>query len=336
MKNKEKAMNPFQALRIHNDNGVIRAGMESITLDDLTGGEVVIEASYSGVNFKDALAATGKGKILKRFPLVGGIDVSGTVISSTSRHFKEGDEVLAAGNGLGERSDGGYAEYVRMNADCVIPLPKGLTLYEAMVIGTPGFTAALALHRLEGNHQNPDAGPIVITGASGGVGNLAVDIFANRGYNIAAVTGKKTQVEKLKQLGAHAVLLYDEIMMGDRPLESSLWGGAVDNLGGEILGWLTRTVKEWGNIACIGMASSPELNTTVMPFILRGVSILGISSTNCPHALRCEIWQRLGCELKPKHLELIHSRTVLLNELMPVCEAMIARETQGRTVVKIK
>jgi acrylyl-CoA reductase (NADPH) len=336
MKNKECSMNPFKAFRIHNNNGAIGAGLEAVCLEDLNEGEVVIEAAYSGINFKDALAATGKGKVVKRFPLVGGIDVSGTVISSTNVHFKEGDEVLAAGAGLGEQYDGGFAEYVRVNADCVVPLPKGLTLYEAMVIGTPGFTAALALNRLEENHQNPANGPIVITGASGGVGNLAVDIFANRGYEIAAITGKRLQEERLKHLGAHKVLPYDEILFGGRPLESAIWGGAVDSVGGEILAWLTRTVKEWGNIACIGLAGGHELDTTVMPFILRGVSILGISSANCPHTLRCEIWHRLGCELKPQHLDLIHSKTVKLDELMPVFKSMMMRETEGRTVVQIK
>jgi acrylyl-CoA reductase (NADPH) len=329
-------MNPFQAFRIHNDNGVIRAGLESITLDDLNDGEVVIEAAYSGINFKDALAATGKGKILKRFPLVGGIDVSGTIAGSKSSRFKEGDAVVIAGAGLGERYDGGFAEYVRIKADCVVPLPSGLTPFEAMVLGTPGFTAALALYRLEENHQDPAKGPIVITGASGAVGNLAVDIFAKEGYDVTVVTGKKGQKEKLRQLGAHSVLLREEIDLGSRPLERALWGGAVDTVGGEILAWLTRTVTEWGNIASIGLAGGHELNTTVMPFILRGVSILGISSANCPYALSREIWQRLGHELKPRYLELIHSKTVGLDQLMPVFNAMMARKTEGRTVVKIK
>ena len=329
-------METFKAFRIHNQDGRIRSGLETITLEDLNDGELVIESAYSGVNFKDALAATGKGKILRRFPLVGGIDVSGTVVSSKSRAFGEGDAVLVAGGGLGERYDGGFAEYVRIDAGCVVPLPKGLTLFEAMVIGTAGFTAALALHRLEANGQTPSKGPIAITGASGGVGSTAIDIFAGRGYEVTAITGKNTQEEKLKHLGAHTVLRYDETEMGTRPLESAIWGGAVDNVGGRTLGWLTRTVHEWGSIASIGNAGGFELATTVMPFILRGVSVIGISSTNCPHALRREIWQRLGSDLKPRHLDVIHRQTVSLEELTPVFDAMMERKTEGRTVVKIK
>jgi len=329
-------MGTFKAFRIHNHEGRISSGLESIDLDNLNDGELVIESAFSGVNFKDALAATGKGKILRRFPLVGGIDVSGTVVSSKSKEFREGDAVLVAGGGLGERYDGGFAEYVRVDAGFVVPLPGGLTLFEAMVIGTAGFTAALALHRLETIGQTPSRGPIAVTGASGGVGCTAIDIFAGRGYQVTAVTGKNAQEEKLKQLGAHAVLRHEDIEMGTRPLESAVWGGAVDNVGGETLAWLTRTVNEWGSIAAIGNAGGFGLETTVMPFILRGVSVVGISSTNCPHPLRKEIWGRLGGDLKPQHLELIHSRTVSLEGLMPVFEAMMERKTEGRTVVKIK
>ncbi|MFC1748263.1 YhdH/YhfP family quinone oxidoreductase [Pseudomonadota bacterium] len=328
-------MNTFKAFRIHNDNGTIRAGIESIALDDLSEGEVVIKAAYSGINFKDALAGTGKGQILKHFPLVGGVDVSGVVHSSNDKEFKQGDEVLVCGAGLGETFDGGYAEYVRVKADCVVPLPKGLSLFDAMVMGTPAFTAALALHRLEENRQSPCKGPMLITGASGGVGNLAVDIFANGGYEVVAVTGKESQDEKLKQLGANQVLHHNGIKMGQHPLEKSLWGGAVDTVGGDTLAWLTRTIKPWGNIASIGLAADHELNTTVMPFILRGVSILGISSANCPHTLRRKIWQRLGNELRPQHLDIIHSKTIQIDELMPAFEEMLARKTDGRIVVKL-
>lgn len=328
-------MNTFKAFRIHNNNGTIQAGIESVALDDLSEGEVVIKAAYSGINYKDALAATGKGNILKRFPLVGGIDVSGVVHSSNDKEFKPGDNVLVCGAGLSEVYDGGYAEYVRVKAECVIPMPKGLSLFEAMVMGTPAFTAALALHRLEENRQSPCKGPMIITGASGGVGNLAVDIFSNGGYEVVAVSGKENQDERLKQLGANRILRRSQIEMGKHPLESAQWGGAVDTVGGETLAWLTRTVKQWGNIASIGLADSHELNTTVMPFILRGVSILGISSTNCPHTLRRKIWQRLGNELRPQHLDIIHNKTIQLDELIPAFEEMLARKTQGRIVVKI-
>ncbi|MEJ2109931.1 MAG: YhdH/YhfP family quinone oxidoreductase [Acidobacteriota bacterium] len=329
-------MQSFKAFRVHDEQGGIRAGLETIRLEDLSEGEIIIEAAYSGINYKDALAVTGKGKILRRFPLVAGIDVSGTVVSSTVGEFREGDEVLVAGAGLGEKYDGGFAEYTRVKSECVVPLPPGLTLLEAMILGTPGLTAALALHRLEENHQRPALGPIAITGASGGVGNLAVDLFSSRGYDVTAITGKTTQEARLKKLGARQIMQHSEIPMGTRPLESALWGGAVDCIGGETLSWLTRTVREWGNIASIGQAGGYELNTTVMPLILRGVSMLGISSTNCPPELCREIWQRLGSDLKPKNLECIHSETVALEDLLSVSEAMIARKTEGRTVVKIK
>ena len=328
-------MDKFRAFRIHNDNGTIRASIEYVSLDDLTEGEVAIKSAYSGINFKDALAATGKGKILRRFPLNGGIDVSGTVHESSNPQFKQGDKVLVTGCGLSEIYDGGYAEYVRIKADCVVPLPESLSLFDAMAMGTPAFTAALALHRMEENHQTPDKGPIAITGATGGVGNLAIDMFSRRGYEVVAITGKQAHEAKLKKLGAHTVLLRDEIDIGMHPLEKGLWGGAVDTVGGETLAWLTRTVKEWGNIASIGLAASHELNTTVMPFILRGVSVLGVSSTNCPCNLRRDIWQRLGNELKPNHLDTITSKTIQLDELVPSFNEMLERKSEGRTVVKI-
>lgn len=328
-------MEKFRAFRIHDDNGSIRAGIELISLDDLTEGDVVIKAAYSGINYKDALAGAGKGKILRRFPLNGGIDVAGIVHHSDNPQLKPGDKVLVTGCGLGEVYDGGYADYVRAQADCVVSLPEGLSLFDAMAMGTPAFTAALALHRMEQNHQTPDKGPIVITGATGGVGNLAIDMFSRRGYEVVAVTGKRSHEAALKQLGAHKVLFHDDLELGSHPLEKGLWGGAVDMVGGETLAWLTRTVKEWGNIASIGLAAGPELNTTVMPFILRGVSILGVSSTNCPCDLRRRIWQRLGDELKPSHLDTIVSKTVQLEELIPCFNEMLARKSSGRTVVEI-
>ncbi len=328
-------MQNFRAFRINNDHGNIRAGIEQLTLDDLTAGNVVIKSAYSGINYKDALAATGRGKILRHFPLNGGVDVSGLVVQSNSKHFKEGDKVLVTGCGLSESYDGGYSEYVRIKSDCVIPLPDGLSLFEAMAMGTPAFTAALALQRMEENHQCPAMGAIVITGATGGVGSLAIDIFSQQGYEVTAITSKHFHQQRLKQLGANNVLLRPDIVMGEQALEKSVWGGAVDTVGGDSLAWLTRSVQEWGNIASIGLAASHELHTTVMPFILRGVSILGISSTNCPCDLRRSIWQRLGAELKPRHLDLITTKTIQLDELIPCFEEMLERKTEGRTVVEI-
>ncbi len=328
-------MQKFRAFRIHNGNGNIRAGIEQLTLDDLTAGDVVIKSAYSGINYKDALAATGRGKILRHYPLNGGIDASGIIAQSSSKHFKAGDKVLVTGCGLSESCDGGYSEYVRVQSDCVIHLPSGLSLFEAMAMGTPAFTAALALQRMEENHQNPALGPIVITGASGGVGNLAIDIFSQQGYEVTAITSKHSHQQRIIQLGASNVLLRQDIVMAEQPLEKAIWGGAVDTVGGDSLAWLTRSVREWGNIASIGLAASHELHTTVMPFILRGVSILGISSGNCPYDLRRSLWQQLGTKLKPRHLDLITAKTIQLDELMPCFEEMLDRKTEGRTVVEI-
>jgi len=329
-------MGPFQAFRIHDQDGVISGRLEAITLDALSPGDVVIEAHYSSVNYKDALAGTGKGKILRRFPLVGGIDVAGVVVSSDDARFQAGAPVLVTGCGLSEEHDGGYAEYARVPADWVIALPAGLTLHDAMALGTAGFTAALAVQRLEDNGQRPDQGPVIVTGASGGVGSLAVDMLAKSGYEVVALSGKPDAAAYLKELGAHKVLDRHALDMGTRPLEQARWGGAVDTAGGATLGWLTRTVRPWGNIASIGLAGGTELHTTVMPFILRGVSLLGIDSVHCPMPLRRRIWERLGSDLRPPHLDRIVAGTVGLGDLLEVFERVLAGHATGRTVVRIQ
>ncbi len=326
----------FRAFRIHHDAHGHRAGIEQLSLQQLTAGDVVIKGAYSGINYKDALAGSGEGKILRQSPLNGGIDVAGIVVQSRSKAFKEGDQVLVTGAGLGERYDGGYAEYVRVPSECVVPLPSGLSLKEAMIMGTPAFTAALTLHRMQQNHQHPQLGPIVISGASGGVGNLAIDIFSGQGYAVTAISSKPTQIDALTALGANEVLLTRDIDQTPTPLAAGIWGGAIDMIGGEMLAWMTRTVKPWGNIASVGLAASAELHTTVMPFILRGVSILGISSTNCPPPLRCEIWQRLGNELKPRHLDLIHQQTTDMNGLPKAFRDMLDQRSHGRYLVKLE
>jgi NADPH2:quinone reductase len=325
----------FTAYRIHQKDGRISAGFEQLSLDDLTEGDVLIKASYSGVNYKDALAATGKGKILRRFPLNGGIDVAGEVVLSADRRYQEGDKVLITGCGLGEEYDGGYAEYVRAQGDWVIPLPSGITEQSAMALGTAGFTAALAIHRLEENGQRPDGGLIVVTGAIGGVGSLAVNMLAGRGYDVVAVTGKRDAREYLTGLGAKTILLRQDIDYGQRPLDKARWAGAIDSAGGDMLAWLTRTVNWWGNIASIGLAGGHELNTTVMPFILRGVSLLGINSVATPRALRLKVWERAATDLNPTKLDAIATETIVFERLPETFHALLDNRHTGRTVVKI-
>ena len=328
-------MESFRAFRIDQDNDRIVAGFCELSLEDLTAGEVVIKVSHSTINYKDALAATGAGKILRTYPLVGGIDLAGTIVSSEDERLEPGAEVLVNGCGLSETVDGGYAEYARVKSDSVVPVPVGMTAAQAMQIGTAGYTAALAIHRMEQNSQLPENGPIVVTGATGGVGSIAVDMLDGRGYEVVALTGKAEQAEYLTSIGAHEVLLRGEVDLGKRPLEKARWGGAIDNLGGDVLTWLTRTVKYGGNIASIGLAASPTLNTTVLPFILRAVCLLGINSVDTPRNLRLQVWQRIGGDLRPRHLDEISGRTIEFDELPDAFQAYIDGTVTGRTVVKI-
>ena len=328
-------MEGFRAFRIHQEGGRIVSRMEAIGLDSLSDGDVVVRVRYSTINYKDALAATGAGKILRRYPLVGGIDLSGEVVTSTDPAFTPGQKVLVNGCGLSETHDGGYAEYARLQADQLVPIPAGLDEFQVMAIGTAGYTAALAIHRMEQNGQRPELGEIVVTGATGGVGSLAIDMLAGRGYEVAAVTGKESATEYLRKLGAARVLLRDQIDLGKRPMEEAQFAGAIDNVGGELLTWLTRTMSFWGNIASIGLAASPELKTTVMPFILRGVSLLGINSVYTPRAMRLQVWQRLASDLKPRHLDSIVTRTIDFDALPTAFDAYLKGSVVGRTVVRI-
>lgn len=326
----------FRAFRIHEENRKIAARFESLSLDDLGAGEVVVRVACSGINYKDALAATGAGRILRKYPLVGGIDLAGAVVSSADVRFKPGDKVLVTGCGLSETHDGGYSEYARLRAEWVIPIPAGLDEFKAMGIGTAGFTAALAIHRMEHNGLTPERGPVVVTGATGGVGSLAVDMLAARGYAVTAVSGKAEADDYLRSLGARQILRRQEIDLGSKPLEATRWAGAIDNVGGELLTWLTRTVDFWGNIASIGLAGSAELKTTVMPFILRGVNLLGINSSATPRELRLAVWKRIASDLKPPHLERIANRTIPFDDLPGAFGDYLQGKVTGRTVVKIQ
>ena len=291
---------------------------------------------YSSVNYKDALAATGRGRILRRFPLVGGIDLAGVVTESVDDRFQAGDEVLVTGCGLGEAHDGGFSELARVPADWVVPLPAGLSLFDAMALGTAGFTAALAIDRLEQNGQQPSLGPLSVTGASGGVGSVAIDLLSARGYEVVAITRKTHAAAYLERIGASSVKSPDSLFTDGRPLQSAQWGGAIDNVGGKVLAGLISSTRPWGSIASIGMAGGSECDTTVMPFILRAVSVLGISSANCPMQRRLRVWQRLVSDLRPVHLSQVVAGVVGLDELPALFGQLLEGEHQGRFVVEMQ
>ncbi|RPE81513.1 YhdH/YhfP family quinone oxidoreductase [Vulcaniibacterium tengchongense] len=324
----------FAAFRIHNDASGYRSGLEQVSLDDLAPGEVAIETAFSSVNYKDALAGTGQGKILRRFPLVGGIDVAGHVVASTDARFREGDAVLVTGCGLSETRDGGYSRYARVEAQWAIPLPRGLSLRESMILGTAGFTAALALYRMAENRQTPEHGPLAVTGATGGVGSLAVDIFSRAGFEVHAISGKPEHAEYLKSIGASRVLGRDALAT-TRPLESARFGGGLDNVGGPMLASLLAQTAPYGNVASAGLAASAELDATVMPFIIRGVSLLGVASAGTARDVREAVWERLASDWKPRHLDRICTREVGLEQLPEVFETMLAGGSLGRTLVTL-
>jgi NADPH2:quinone reductase len=330
-------MATFKALRVHQVEKSFQARMEQLQLSDLSAGEVVIKVAYSCLNYKDALAVTGKSRIMRSMPRVAGIDLSGTVEGSADAQFKPGDKVLVTGCNLGELLDGGLAEYARVPAAAVVPLPAGLTLSEAMALGTAGFTAAMALRRMLDNHQAPEHGPIAVTGPTGGVGSVAIALFKQQGFQVSAITGKTTPEAEayLRMLGANEIIDRNTLDLGSKPMEGARWGGAVDNLGGETLTYLTRTVKPWGNIGSVGLAQGFALNTTVMPFILRGVSLLGIHSVEMPRAWRLALWQHLASDWKPAQLGQIAQRTITLDQVPEACAGLIASQVLGRTIVRI-
>jgi len=324
----------FKAFRISDSGGAVAGAIVDTTLDELSSGDVVIAAAYSSVNYKDALAATGAAKILKRMPLVGGIDVAGTVASSTDARYREGDQVLVTGYDLGVANDGGYAAYVRVPADWVVKIPAGLTARDAMTLGTAGFTAARSVIRLEQNGLAPGSGPVIVTGATGGVGSIAVAILAGLGYQVTAMTGKDGEHGYLKSLGAAEILPRSAAQKSSRPLEKATWAGAVDPVGGETLAWLTRTMNYGASIANSGLTGGTELHTTVVPFILRGVNLLGIDSVTCPMPPRLEIWRRLATDMKPKMLASI-AREIDLAGLPDAFATLAAGNARGRFIVKL-
>lgn len=329
-------MEKFKAYRLTEADKKIRAEFVECTLDELDPGELVVRVAYSDVNYKDALAATGKGRILLRPSCIGGIDLAGTVVSSSDARFAKGDAVLAVGKLLGVKHHGGYAEYARIPADWAVKLPKGMSLWDAMAFGTAGYTAGLAIVKMELNGLKPANGPVVVDGATGGVGSIALAALARLGYAVTAMTGKESETAWLKQLGAKEVLLRQSIDFTKlKPLDKATWAGAVDNLGGEVLAWMGSTMKFNGVIASIGLAASPNLNATVLPYILRGVSLLGINSTDAPSPeLEREVWRRLATDMRPPLLKEM-ARTVPFAELEKVFDDFIGAKVTRRVVVDL-
>ena len=324
----------FRAFRVFDENGTVQGRLVDAALNELSAGEILVKAAYSSVNYKDALAATGAGKIIRRFPLVGGIDVSGTVVSSGDSRFASGDDVLVTGYDLGVAHDGGYAEYVRVPADWVVRVPQGLSLFDVMAIGTAGFTAALSIVEMERNGLAPSNGPVIVTGATGGVGSVAIQCLAARGYTVTALTGKDDQHDFLKSLGAAGVLSRNALQMGTKPLEKMLWAGAVDAVGGDTLAWLTRTMMYGGAIANSGLTGGTDLKTTVLPFILRAVKLLGVDSAMCPMPARLDVWRRLATDLKPAKLQAI-AEEITLEDLPRAFSTLLKGQARGRFVVRL-
>lgn len=330
------AADAFSAFRIHNDEAGYRGGVETIGIDALSPGEVLVKAVWSSVNYKDALAGTGKGRILRQYPLNGGIDVAGHVVASTDPAFKEGDAVMCTGSGLSETRDGGYAQYIRLPARWTIALPQGLSLRESMIIGTAGFTAALALLRMRDNRQTPALGPIAITGASGGVGMLAIDIFSRAGYEVHAISGKAAHFDLLRSLGAAECIDRHQLAFSGKPMDSARFGGALDNVGGDTLAGLLPLIQPYGSVAICGNAGGVSFSSTVMPFIIRGVSLLGIASAGTARDIREQVWQHLATDWKPRHLDRIVTGEASLDALPPVFERMLAGNSLGRTLVRLE
>jgi putative YhdH/YhfP family quinone oxidoreductase len=325
----------FKAYRTFEQDNVVSSRFVDMALDELDPGEVVIRTKYSTINYKDALSYNGTGKIMRKFPTVAGIDLAGTVESSSDPRFRRGDKVIVTGYDLGVSHDGGYAEYARVPADWVVRRPESMTAFDAMTLGTAGFTAALAIHVMQHNGLVPDAGPVAVTGATGGVGSVAIEILSKIGYRVVAITGKARESNYLRDIGASDVMLRSSLDFGRmRPLEKSTWAGAIDNLGGDMLAWLLATSKIAGTVAAVGLAADMKLNTTVAPFILRGVSLLGVDSANTPMSLRQTLWNRLAVDWRPDR---VHDKvaTIDFDELPMHFDAYLKGMARGRTVVRV-
>ncbi len=329
----------FKAYLINQEESKVVSRFVDMEEAQLDAGEVTVGVTHSSINYKDALAATGAGRIIRRFPCIGGVDLAGRVSASTDSRFKPGDEILATSYDIGVAHHGGYAEKARLPAGWVVKLPAGLSLHDAMALGTAGFTAALAVVRMEHNGLTPDKGPVIVSGATGGVGSIAIEILAKRGYHVVALTGKAAESDYLKGIGAREVLLRQSLDLAKlKPLGKETWAGAVDNLGGDVLAWMLSTMQVGGTVAAIGLAASFGLNTTVMPFILRGVSLLGIDSVNCQMPEREDVWRHLATDMRPADLPAETGRMIrdiAFADLPAAFDDFIQGRVKGRVVVNI-
>ncbi|GGH18200.1 putative quinone oxidoreductase YhfP [Paenibacillus segetis] len=327
----------FRAFRVHKDDAGFRSGIEQLSISDLPEGEVTISVHYSSVNYKDGLASIPEGKIVNSYPFIPGIDLSGEVIESRDDRFQPGDFVLCTGYGLGVTHEGGYAEIARVPAEWLVSLPKGLTPFEAMAIGTAGFTAALSVERLQMNGLTPDHGPVIVTGATGGVGSMAVAILSKLGYKVTAATGKADETDKLKRLGATHVISREEVAQGSRGiLGKEQWAAVVDPVGGATTGELLKSVKYGGSIALSGLTGGGKFDTSVYPFILRGVNLLGIDSVSYPAPLRLKLWQQLAHEWKPDQVLEEAVNVYPLEELPTALSTILEGKAVGRQVISLK
>lgn len=329
-------MDPFRAFIVNKTETDFSAQIQMLHLEDLPPGDVVIKVAYSSVNYKDGLASIPNGKIVRSYPFVPGIDLAGVVVSSTDERFSAGDEVIATSYEIGVSHFGGYSEYARIPGDWIVPLPAGLSLREAMVYGTAGFTAALSVHRLEENGLTPEKGKVLVTGATGGVGSVAVAMLAKRGYHVVASTGKDSEYEFLQEIGAAEIISRNEVT-GEKikPLDKQLWAAAVDPVGGESLSAILSKLDYNGSAAVSGLTGGTSVPATVFPFILRGINLLGIDSVYCPMETRKLLWQRMATDLKPEGLLETIQNEVSLEELPNVLTAILKGENRGRTIVKL-
>ena len=327
-------MDSFKALILTQENGKTNHQIRQLTIDDLPEGDVLVAVKYSSLNYKDCLAVSGQGKIVRHFPMIPGVDLAGTVLESDSSDFQPGDEVLLTGWSVGERYWGGYTQKARLKSEWLIPLPEGLSGLRAMAIGSAGLTAMLCVMALEAQGITQEQGTILVTGASGGVGGIAVALLAELGYKVAAVTGRRDNDDYLYQIGATEIVDRSELEQPAQPLESQRWAGAVDTVGGKVLARLLAETNYGGAVAATGLTGGSKLNTTVMPFILRAIKLVGVEVTTCPMTLRKRAWARLSRELTDNLLEKIF-KVISLEEVPMFAESLLAGKVSGRVVVDV-